>query len=102
MLIGSSSQKPSLHMIRRIKTTLHKALNLPDDATITVAQLVCLEEACSPLETVIGLLQPTRPQQQHKIHKATDHIDANDLVDVCEAWGFTIQKTVITSIFKEN
>ena len=102
MLIGNSSKKPSLQMIRRIKTTLHKALDLPDEAIITVTQLICLEEACSPLETVIGLLQPELTQRQYKVHKATDEINAEDLIRVCEAWGFKISNTMITSIFKET
>ena len=101
MLIGDSSQRPSLQTVRRIKTTLHKVLDLPNDAVITVTQLVCLETSCSPLETVIGLLQPQLAERQYKIHKATDQVDVDDLICVCEAWGFSIPKNIITTVFKE-
>ena len=102
MLIGNSSQKPSLQVIRRIKLTLRKALDLPDNNMVTVTQLSCLEEDCAPLETVIGVLRPELAQLQYKVHKATDAIDVDDLMQVCEAWGYTIQKTVLDSLFKEN
>ena len=102
MLIGNASKKPNLETVRRIKQTLHLALNLSEDAMITVTQLACLEEDCAPLETVIGLLQPGVPQRQHKVHKATDAIDTQDLIGVCEAWGHNIELTLIEHSFKER
>ena len=102
MLIGHSSKKPSLTMVRRIKRTLHEALKLPEDALITVTQLACLEEECAPLETVIGLLQPNVPQLQHKVHKPTDDLSSEDLTQVCKAWGYDISSALIDSLFKEN
>ena len=77
-------------------------MGLPEDALITVAQLTCLEQGCSPLETVIGLLGPDQGQLQHKIHKPTDEIDANDLAEVCAAWGLSIETSALESTFKEN
>ena len=65
MLIGNGSRRPNLKVIQRIKSTLHEALDLPEEAIITVTQLACLEEDCAPLETVIGLLQAKSPQLQH-------------------------------------
>ena len=102
MLIGNASKKPNLKTVRRIKLTLHEALGLPEDAMITVTQLACLEEGCAPLETVIGLLQPGAPQLQHKVHKPTDDLNTEDLVQVCEAWGYDIPRALINSLFKEN
>jgi len=101
MLIGSSSNRPNLKLVRRIKTVLRQVLELPEDAMITVTQLACLEEDCAPLETVIGLLRSGSPQLQHKVHKETDAIDAGDLLQVCEAWGFSVQISAIESILKE-
>ncbi len=69
---------------------------------ITVAQLACLEEDCAPLETVIGLLRPDTPQLQHKIHKATDAVNAADLIEVCTAWGFITPQEIIEDLFKEH
>ena len=102
MLIGGPSKKPNLQMVRRIKRSLLEALELPEDALITVTQLACLEDDCAPLETVIGLLRSGRPQLQHKVHKETDAIDANDLVQVCEAWGFSVRISTLETILQEK
>lgn len=105
MLIGSSSKKPNLQTIRRIKQVLREALELSEDATVTVTELACLEEDCAPVETVFGLLRPDAPQLQHKLHKSTDDVDARDLMEVCEAWGFDVASAAITSftpLTKEN
>ena len=102
MLIGSSSNKPNLKTVRRIKLALHTALRLPDEALITVTQLACLEEECAPLETVVGLLQPGAPQLQHKVHKSTEELNAEDLIEVCEAWGYMIPRPLIDSLLKES
>ena len=101
MLIGNANKRPNIKAVRRIKQVLHEALELPEDAMITVSQLACLEDDCAPLETVIGLLRPGTPQLQQKIHKETDAINVLDLVQVCEAWGFSVQTTIVESIFKE-
>ncbi len=102
MLIGSSSKKPNLERVRRIKHVLRETLGLSDDATITVSELACLEGDCAPVETVFGLLRPDAPQLQHKVHKPTDDIDAEDLSAVCSAWGFGDRVSNIPSLEKEN
>ena len=102
MLIGSRSTKANLEVIRRIKRTLSEGLSLPEDAVITVTQIACFEEACAPLETVIGLLRPSEAQLQYKIHKATEAINAEDLIKVCKAWGYQIHRAHIDELFKEK
>ena len=97
MLIGNAGARPNLSAVRRIKRSLRTALALPEEALITVTQLACLEEACAPLETVIGLLRPDAPQLQHKVHKATDAVDADDLMEVCAAWGVSVKRSELES-----
>ena len=102
MLIGHSKQKPDLKHVKRIKETLREALSLNSDSIITVTQLACLEEDCAPLETVIGVLHPDSPQLQHKLHKATNEVTAEDLVIVCNAWGYVAPKIKMNESIKEN
>lgn len=102
MLINTAAKRPSLAAVRRIKRTLHRALALPDTATLTVTQLACREAGCAPLETVIGLLRPGCPPLQHRLHKATDAIDADDLVAVCSAWGLSAPRTVLHTGLQET
>ena len=102
MLIRNQLTKPNLTVIRRIKRTLSEVLDLPEDTVITVTQLACFEEACAPLETVIGLLSPGAQQKQYKVHKATESITPEDLIKVCEAWGYRVHPSKIDLLFKEN
>ena len=79
MFIGKSPKKPSIDTVRAIKRALRAQLCLDDEAVITVSQLACLEQDCSPLETVIGLLRPGSPQLQHKFHKSVNDVSVEDL-----------------------
>ena len=102
MLIGNASRKPNLEAVRRIKRVLREALGLPDNTTITVAELACLEEGCAPIETVVGLLRPDSTQLQHKLHKPSAAIDEADLAQVCTAWGFDVPAEALVLPRKEN
>ena len=102
MLINTSPRRPSLERIRYIKEALRAALTLPDGATVMVTELACLEEGCASIETVVALLRPDAPPLQHKLHKPTDAIDAEDLAQVCKAWGFDVQNPILLPLLQEN
>ena len=102
MLIGNTSKRPSLETVRRIKRALREALELPEDVTIAVTELACLEEDCAPVETVFGLLRPDAPQLQHKVHKSTDAVGAEDLALVCAAWGFDVEVVTFAPFFAKE
>lgn len=98
MLIGNGPRRPNLERVRMIKAALREALKLPEDATITVTELACLEEGCAPVETVVGLLRPGEPQLQHKLHKPTNRVDAEDLAQASMAWGFEVPVDVFVPL----
>ena len=99
MLINTSPpRRPNLETARRIKKTLREALHLSDDMTVTVTELACLEEGCPPVETAIGVLRPGAPQLQCKLHKPMNAVDAEDLVQVCTAWGFDVEIPVLAPL----
>ncbi len=102
MLINTSPRRPNRERVRHIKEALRTALDLSDDATVTVTELACLEEGCAPVETVFGLLRPDAPQLQHKVHKPMDAVDVEDLMQVCTAWGFDVRITVFAPLLQEN
>ncbi len=102
MLINTSSRRPNRERVRHIKEALRGALSLPDGTTVTVTELACLEEGCAPIETVVALLRPNAPPLQHKLHKPTDAVDAEDLVQVCKAWGFDVQIPKLAPLLQEN
>ena len=102
MLFNTSPRRPNRERVRHIKETLHEALGLPDGTMVTVTELACLEEGCPPIETVFALLRPDAPTLQHKLHKSTDAVDAEDLVQVCTAWGFDVRIPVLAPLTQEN
>ena len=102
MLINTSPRRPNRERIRQIKDALRAALSLPDGTTVTVTELACLEEGCAPIETVVALLRPDAPPLQHKLHKPTDAVDADDLVQICKAWGFHVQIPKLAPLPQEN
>ena len=102
MLINTSPRHPNLERARRIKKALREALRLSDDMTVTVTELACLEEGCAPVETAIGLLRPDAPQLQCKLDKPMDAVDAEDLVQVCTAWGFNAETPVLAPLLQED
>ncbi len=102
MLINTTPRSPNRERVRQVKEALRAALSLPDGATVTVTELACREEGCPPIETVVALLRPDGPPLQHKLHKTTDAVDAEDLVQVCKAWGFDVQISILTPLLQEN
>lgn len=102
MLIGKEPRRPNLERARRIKEALREALNLSNDTTVTVTELACLEEGCAPIETAIGLLRPNAQPLRCKLHKPTDAVDAEDLVQVCKEWGFDVQIAVLAPPIQEK
>ena len=102
MLINTSPRRPNRERVRHIKEALRAALSLPDDLTVTVAELACFEEGCAPIETVVGMLRPDAPRLQYKLHKPVDAVDAKDLVQVCKAWGFDVQTAAFAPFAQEN
>ena len=102
MLISTSPRRPNPERARRIKKALREALGLSDDMTVTVTELACLEEGCAPVETAIGVIRPDAPQLQCKLHKPMDAVDAEDLVQVCTAWGFDVEIPALAPMLKEE
>ena len=102
MLINTSPRRPNRERVRHIKEALRAALSLPDGTTVMVTELACLEEGCAPIETVVALLRPDAPPLQHKLHKPTDAVDAEDLVRICKAWGFDVQIPMLVPLPQES
>ena len=54
-------------------------------------------------ETASSLLRPDAPPLQHKLHKPTNAVDAEDLVQVCKAWGFEgVRIPILVPLLQEN
>ena len=41
---------------------------------------------------MVELLRTGLTALQHKIHKPVDQLQVNDIVKICEGWGFTVDQ----------
>jgi hypothetical protein len=95
LILSTFKKQPNTSKVRAIKGILSRALCLKDTDIITITQLNCQEEQCSPVETVIGLLRSNMPQLQHKISKSIDTINNEDLKHLCDDWGYKIDSSLL-------
>ncbi|WP_419913701.1 nitrate reductase [Hoeflea sp.] len=68
-----------------IKQWVRELMELPEDATLTVAELACREEGCPDIETVIGILEPERPIISIRIHLPMAEVKRTDVADAAGA-----------------
>lgn len=94
MLFTKKSPRPNIEKIHKIKQIIREAVNVSDNAVITVNEIACLEEGCPPIETVVAVLQSNSPTLQSKIHKPINEVQADDLKEVCKKWGLEVPDTI--------
>ena len=70
------------------------------EGILPLGQAVVWSALAAP--TVVAVLRPNAPPLQHKLHKPTDAVDAEDLVQVCKAWGFDVQIPILSPLLQEN
>lgn len=63
----------------RMKARVRAVFHLNDETTVMVAELVCREPGCPPIETVIAVLKGPGDTRQYRIHKTADEIDVADI-----------------------
>ena len=57
---------------------------------------------CSPVETIVALLQAGSNPLQHKFHKSAGEFKAADLVEVSVRWGFPVDADLFNNFDKEK
>jgi hypothetical protein len=77
--------KASLEQIAAIKAWVRELLPVPDEAALMVTELVCHEEGCPPIETVIAALSDDQPPRQWKLHKTMAEVSREDIVKLASA-----------------
>jgi hypothetical protein len=66
-----------------IKQWTRDALNLTDEATVTLTALRCSQSSCDPQEVVIAVFNAGQPSRSVQIYRALMDVDQHA---VCEAW----------------
>ncbi len=68
--------------LARLKTRTRAILDLPEDATVAVNEIVCADPSCPGIETVILIMEPGRKTRAVKLRKGADEIGE---IELCSA-----------------
>jgi hypothetical protein len=68
--------------IRQIKDQVTKTLELTEESTVLVTELMCREKGCPPVETVIAVLRNSARKLQFKVHKPVLDVTEDDLAEL--------------------
>lgn len=77
--------RPEREEILRVKALARDALVLPEDAALTVSEIVCADPACPGIETVILVMIPGARTRALKLQKPVEEVGADDLRAAAEA-----------------
>ena len=72
-------KRPDANALRNLKKIVAEQFELPDDTTLSVAELNCLEPGCPPTETVITARSPDGTTTDWRVAKAIDDIQETDI-----------------------
>ena len=62
-----------------MKAWVRDVTSAPDDATIVVTELACLEDGCPPFEVVLAVMRADGSREQRKVHRRLDELTRDDV-----------------------
>ena len=72
-------KRPDANAARNLKKIVAEQFELPDDTTLSVAELNCHEPGCPPVETVITARSPDGTTNDWRVAKAIADIRETDI-----------------------
>ena len=77
-------KRPDANAVRNLKKIVAEQFALPDDTTLSVAELNCHEPGCPPTETVITARSSNGMTTDWRIAKAIADIQETDIIKLTE------------------
>ena len=77
-------KRPEANAVRNLKKIVVEQFELPDDTTLSVAELNCHEPGCPPTETVIIARSPDGTTNDWRVAKAIADIQETDIKKLTE------------------
>ena len=74
-----NQKRPDANAVRNLKKIVAEQFELPDDTTLSVAELNCHEPGCPPTETVITARSPDGTTTDWRVAKAIADIQETDI-----------------------
>jgi len=68
--------------VERVKAWVPEALQLPEEAVVTVMELRCAEDDCPDVETVIAVFGEPGASRKHKLLKPLSEVTKSDVMNL--------------------
>ena len=74
-----NKKKPNVENIRNLKIIISEKYNIPENSTLSIAELACHEPNCPPIETIITERNENGKVRNWRIAKPINDIQENDI-----------------------
>ena len=77
-----NKKKPNVENIRNLKIIISEKYNIPENSTLSIAELACHEPNCPPIETIITERAMDGKVRNWRIGKPINEILESDIVNL--------------------
>ena len=74
-----NKKKPNVENIRKLKIIISEKYNIPENSTLSIAELACHEPNCPPIETIITERNENGKVRNWRIAKPINDIQETDI-----------------------
>ena len=74
-----NKKKPNVENIRNLKIIISEKYNIPENSTLSIAELACHEPNCPPIETIITERNEKGKVRNWRIAKPINDIQETDI-----------------------
>ncbi len=74
-----NKKKPNVDNIRNLKIIISEKYNIPENSTLSIAELACHEPNCPPIETIITERNENGKVRNWRIAKPINDIQESDI-----------------------
>ena len=74
-----NKKKPNVENIRNLKIIISEKYNIPENSTLSIAELACHEPNCPPIETIITERNENGKLRNWRIAKPINDIQETDI-----------------------
>ena len=74
-----NKKKPNVENIRNLKIIISEKYNIPENSTLSIAELACHEPNCPPIETIITERNENGKVRNWRIAKSINDIQETDI-----------------------
>ena len=74
-----NKKKPNVENIRNLKIIISEKYNIPENSTLSIAELACHETNCPPIETIITERNENGKVRNWRIAKPINDIQETDI-----------------------